>query len=321
MTIFRRILFILIIFVSGNLVAQTQKVGVMIMAHGGSPQWNNLVVQAAQPLSQKYKVAYAWGMGDPKTLQKAVDELEAGGVTRIIAVPLFISSYSPVIRQTEFLLGLRDKLADAPMPSMDHSGGAHQMGGGMSGHNMHASMNHGSHGAAESEELKPLKIKAQLTVTPALDDNAVVASILRDRIAELSTNPPNETVILVAHGPNNEEDNNKWINNMESLSEKVEKLQEAKGKKYKQIFAVTVRDDADKAIFDQAKEQLRAVVRQAGKFGNVIVVPLFLSSGGREQAVAERLEGLTYKWSGKALLPDSSLTDFLSSSISGALSK
>lgn len=321
MTIFRRILFILIIFVSGNLVAQTQKVGVMIMAHGGSPQWNNLVVQAAQPLSQKYKVAYAWGMGDPKTLQKAVDELEAGGVTRIIAVPLFISSYSPVIRQTEFLLGLRDKLADAPMSSMDHSGVTHQMGGGSGGHDMHASMNHGSHGAAKSEELKPLKIKAQLTVTPALDDNAVVASILRDRIAELSTNPPNETVILVAHGPNNEEDNNKWINNMESLSEKVEKLQEAKGKKYKQIFAVTVRDDADKAIFDQAKEQLRAVVRQAGKFGNVIVVPLFLSSGGREHAVAERLEGLTYKWSGKALLPDSSLTDFLSSSISGALSK
>lgn len=321
MTIFKRILFILIVFVSGNLVAQTQKVGVMIMAHGGSPQWNNLVVQAAQPLSQKYRVAYAWGMGDPKTLQKAVDDLEAGGVTRIIAVPLFISSYSPVIRQTEFLLGLRDKLADPPMPSMDHSGGAHSMGGGASGHNMHASMHHGAHGAAASEELKPLKIKAQLTVTPALDDNAVVANILRDRIAELSTNPSNETVILVAHGPNDEEDNNKWIDNMESLSEKIEKLQEAKGKKYKQIFAVTVRDDADKAIFNQAKEQLRAVVRQAGKFGNVIVVPLFLSSGGREQAVAERLEGLTYKWSGKALLPDSRLTDFLSSSISQALSK
>lgn len=319
MTNFKNSLFVLIIFISGNFAAQAQKVGVMVMAHGGSQKWNNLVIDAAAPLSKKYPVSYAWGMGDPKTLQKAIDELEAAGVTKIIAIPLFISSHSPVIRQTEFLLGLRDKLADPPMPSMDHSGAGHQMTGA-SGHNMNNMMHHG-HDAAHSEELKPLKIKAQLIVTPALDDNIVVANILRDRIAELSTNSSTETVILVAHGPNDEEDNKKWIDNMESLSAKIEKIQESKGKNFKQIFAVTVRDDADKNIFNQAKEQLRAVVRQAGKFGNVIVVPVFLSSGGREHAVAERLEGLNYKWNGKALLPDSRLTGFLNTSVNEALSK
>lgn len=316
MMIFKRMLLVSMILVLGSSITTAQKIGVMIMAHGGSKQWNNLVTEAAQPLTKKYAVSCAWGMGDPLTLQKSIDDLERQGVTKIVAIPLFISSHSMVIRQTEFLLGLRDKLADPPMPSMDHSGtGQHQMGGSADGHAMH----HG-HGTTDAT-LTPLKIKTPLVVTPALDDNAIVAAILRDRIAELSTNPSNETVILVAHGPNGEVDNQKWIANLESLSEKIRKIQDAKGKDFKQIFAVTVRDDADKAIFNQAKEQLRAVVRQAGHSGTVIVVPVFLSSGGREQAVAERLEGLNYKWNGKALLPDSRLTAFLSTSVSQALNK
>ncbi|MCO6496872.1 MAG: hypothetical protein J5I50_04320 [Chitinophagaceae bacterium] len=320
--------------------ARAQKDGVMIMAHGGSQQWNDLVVNASQPLTGKYPVAYAWGMGDPVTLQKAIDELESKGVTRIIAVPLFISSHSMVIRQTEFLLGLRDKMADPPLPAMDHSGGGHDMSA-MSAHgsqgphdaeanghgrkaanasagNAHSMMQ--SHNAHE-QVLHPVKMKAKLVVTPALDDNIIVANILRDRIAELSLNPEKETVILVAHGPNGEEDNKKWIANMESLSAKIHKIQRAKGADFKEIFSVTVRDDADPAIFDQAKEQLRALVRQSGQSGDVIVVPVFLSSGGREHAVAERLEGLNYKWNGKALLPDSRLSDFLSNTVEEAVKK
>ncbi|HRN72041.1 MAG TPA: CbiX/SirB N-terminal domain-containing protein [Ginsengibacter sp.] len=319
----RKVFFICLVFVLGGFAVKAQKVGVMIMAHGGSQQWNDLVVKAAQPLTKKYVVSYAWGMGDPITLQKAVDELESKGVTKIIAVPLFISSHSMVIRQTEFLLGLRDKMTDPPMPSMDHSGGSHDMSAMKSAHEM-ASMQGGhnmSHGNAPAAELKPLKIKAELVVTPALDDNQIVASILRDRAAALSTNPSKETVVLVAHGPNGEEDNQKWIANLESLSQKIQKIQETRGPDFKQIFAVTVRDDADKAIFDQAKEQLRALVRQAGLSGTVIVVPVFLSSGGREHAVAERLEGLNYKWDGKALLPDARLSDFLAGSVNEALKK
>lgn len=307
----KHILLVLVTFVFGNLSLHAQKTGVMIMAHGGSQQWNDLVTQAAQPLAKKYPVSIAWGMGDPNTLQQSVDELEGKGVTEIVAIPLFISSYSIVIRQTEYLLGIRKELVDAPMPPMNHSAGSHQMTGmDHSGHQMHA---------PEKVELKPLTIKAKLVVTPALDDNDVVARILRDRIAELSTNPANETVILVAHGPNGEEDNQKWVATLESLSEKIQKIQDARGPGFKQIFGVTVRDDAKKDIFNQAKENLRSIVRQSSHFGNVIVVPVFLSSGGRENAVAERLEGLNYKWNGKALLPDSRLSDFLTNTVNQAL--
>lgn len=316
MMFLKRLLLAGIFFVFGIFSIQAQKTGVMIMAHGGSQQWNSLVADAAGPLMKKYPVSIAWGMGDPLTLQKSINELEAKGVTEIIAVPLFISSYSMVIRQTEYLLGKRDKLADPPMPSMDHSGGQHQMSGPAGG-----GMNHHQGHMSAEPELKPLNIKAKLIMTPALDDNDVVAQILLDRVRELSVNPATETVVLVAHGPNGEDDNEKWIATLESLSQKIQKFETKKDVNFKQIFGVTVRDDANKDIFNQAREQLRALVRQAGHFGTVIVVPVFLSSGGRENAVAQRLEGLNYKWNGKALLPDSRLSDFLVSSVNAAITK
>ncbi len=308
---FKKILFFCLIYAFGIFSLNAQKTGVMVMAHGGGAQWNNLVEDAVKPLAKKYPVSIAWGMADPKTLQESISQLESEGVTRIVAVPLFISRHSMVIRQTEFLLGLRDELADPSMPSMDHSDGSMMSG----------TMNHAQHSGhmMEKAELKPLKKKASIILTHALDDNQVVAGILYDRIAELSTNPSNETIILVAHGPNGEKDNRGWIINLESLSKKIQAIQKSNGQIYKQIFAVTVRDDADKEIFEQAKEQFRALVRQSGNFGTVIVVPVFLSSGGREHAVAERLEGLKYKWNGKALLPDARLSGFLESSVTDAL--
>lgn len=293
------------LFLLVSLTLRAQKTGVMIMAHGANDQWNNLVKEAGQPLEATYPVAYAWGMADPTTLQQGIDELEAQGVTKIIAIPLFISSFSPIIRQTEFLFGMRDTLADAPMLMHHHGGG---MGG------MHGGADH-----AEMEELKPLNIKAEMVLTHALDDHDVVAQILEDRITELSTDPKTETVVLVAHGPNDEQDNKDWINTLESLSTKIQKIQEEKGIGFKQIFGVSVRDDADKAIFNQARAHFRATVRQADQFGKVLVIPVFLSSGGREMAVAERLEGLNFEWSGKTLLPDDRLSVFLENSVKDAL--
>lgn len=43
--------------------------------------------------------------------------------------------------------------------------------------------------------------------------------------------------------------------------------------------------------------------------------------GGREQAVADRLEGLDFKWSGKTLLPDPLITDFIRQSVENTLSQ
>jgi sirohydrochlorin ferrochelatase len=300
--------------------APAEKVGVLVLAHGGSDTWNQWVVDATKGIAQKYPVEIAFGMALPRTIQEGINKLEAKGVNKIVVVPLFISSHSFIIRQTEYLLKKRDVLAE-PAVVMDHAPGA-QHGAPAAGNGHGAAGGHGGghgdHGGGEPV-LEQLNFKSEIVMTRALDDNPVVADILYDRIKELSTNPARETVIIVGHGPNPEEDNRNWVAAMESLAAQILEKQQKAGNPSRQIFSVTVRDDADKAIYEQAKENLRGIVRQAGKQGEVIVVPLLLSKGGVEQGIVKRLEGLTYKWSGRTLLPDPRFEQFITSSVNGAI--
>ncbi|MCF6301264.1 MAG: hypothetical protein L3J52_09140, partial [Proteobacteria bacterium] len=118
-----------------------------------------------------------------------------------------------------------------------------------------------------------------------------------------------------------EQDNKNWVKEIDNLADQIRAIQSEKEDRFKQIFGLTVRDDADPAIYQQAKEQLRTLVYQSGKDGEVIVIPLLLSQGGIEYRYVERLEGLNYKWSGKALLPHPNITKFIKLSVENALSQ
>ena len=297
-----------------TVVAQDQ--GVLILAHGGSEEWNQAVIESAQPLKETYHVEFAFGMANYVTMHHGIKALEKKGVSEIAVIPLFISSYSPIIRQNRYLLGKRDSLPERPMPLMHHIEEYKEMMGIEEEASKESS---GRHRFYMPKDLQPIPTETNIALASPLDDHPVVAQILQKRIQQLSSNPANETVLLVAHGPNAEDDNQKWIETMESLAQKIQSNQQEQGHPYKQIFSLTVRDDASDAVFNQAKANLRMLVRQAGQSGDVIVVPLFLSSGGREQAVAKRLKGLDFKWSGQTLLPDPLITDFLRQSAEQAL--
>ncbi|MCH2448876.1 MAG: hypothetical protein MK198_01900 [Gracilimonas sp.] len=292
----------------------TSSTGILIMAHGGGTTWNSMVKEAAKPLMENYPIEFAWGMANFVSLQKAVHKLEAEKADRIIVIPLFISKHSPILRQAEFLLGLRDELADAPMPVMHYTDEFVEMSG------IELDESHKMHNMLFPPTLNPIKINTPVQFTDALDDHPIVAAILRDRILALSEDPNAETVVLAAHGPNGEEDNTGWVKSMESLAAQIQQWQNEEGlSTFRNILSLTVRDDAPKPIHEQAKQHLRALVRQGNSSGNVIVIPVFLSPGGREKSVAQRLEGLNFKWSGDTLLPDDRLRDFLTMSVERSL--
>lgn len=302
--------------------APPEKVGVLVLAHGGSDSWNQLVLDATKSIAKKYPVEVAFGMALPRTIQEGIDKLENKGVNKIVVVPLFISSHSFIIRQTEYLLKKRDVLADPPIV-MDHSSGGHHSSTNThnAGHSNEGS-NHNEHGQPHGENketLAQLNFQSEIIIAKALDDHPIVADILYSRVKELSTNPANETVIIVGHGPNPEEDNKNWVKIMENLAAQIQQKQKKDGTSSRFIFSVTVRDDADKEIYEQAKEHLRGLVRQAGKQGDVLVVPLLLSKGGVEKGIVKRLEGLNYKWSGNTLLPDPKIEEFIEVSVKDAI--
>ncbi|TLD42915.1 MAG: hypothetical protein JETT_0815 [Candidatus Jettenia ecosi] len=273
-------------------VAQPKTIGVLVLAHGahhghgekGSghvhgeqppeeiPSWNASVLKAVKPLKDTYPLEVAFGMADPETIKEAVHKLEEKGVSVVIVVPLFISSHSPIIGNSRYILGLQKELPYT----------------------------------TDVKSLPRLESKLRFSMTEALNDSPLVAEILLERSRELSTNPAKETVILVGHGPNDENENKLWLDDMQKLAAYVRE----KGG-FKEVKVATWRSDAPKEIKDKAIYELRTMVRASGEDGRVIIIPHLISSGGVENEIVEALKGLTYIFNGKTLLPHENITRWI----------
>ena len=262
------------------------------MAHGGSKDWNAQVVRVAAEVNRSMPTEVAFGMADRTTLQRGIDELTARGAKRIVAVPLFISSYSSVIECTKYLLGLRHdpppELSSFTMLAMPK----------MTGMTAHPAAD-----ASPSEAPAlpgPVRSAVPLRMTPALDDHPLVAQILEDRAAAIAKDPPRDVLILVAHGPTDDRENALWLASMKALARQI-----AAHTRYARIEYVTLRDDADAPVRDKATAALRRKVEAADAEGyHALVVPLLLSYGGIENGLRRRLDGLEHTLSPQALLPD-----------------
>jgi sirohydrochlorin ferrochelatase len=268
--------------------ARSSATGILLMAHGGSKDWNDKVKSVAAEVDKETPTEVALGMADPSTLQEGIDKLTARGVTKIVAVPLFVSSHSSVIESTKYLLGLRP---DAPEELADF--------------NMdHAMQNTNGHQTADADAKKtlpqPVKCSLPLRMSPALDRHPIVAEILSDRAAAISRDPARDVLILVAHGPNDDRENAEWLADMAALAKLI-----AAHTSYARIHYVTLRDDADAPVRDRATAELRKYAQSADAAGyRVLIVPLLLSYGGIENGLRQRLDGIEHTLSPQALLPE-----------------
>ena len=76
---------------------QTQDVGILLLAHGGSATWNAAVNDLRARVDERVPTEVAFGMATRAAIQAAVDRLTERGVREIVGVPLFISSHSSVV--------------------------------------------------------------------------------------------------------------------------------------------------------------------------------------------------------------------------------
>lgn len=265
------------------------KTGVLLMAHGGGPEWNAEVNKLALAIDGTTPVEVAFGMASRRTIQHAVDLLVERGVTEIVAIPLFVSSHSSVITSTQYLLGQRP---DAPSDLAVFAG-----------------MDHGTKGGEPSapeirlDGTTPVESPVPIRMTGALDRHPLVGSILLSRALSISQEPASEVVVLVAHGPSSDDDNARWLADMAALAAQV---RDSGG--FARVEYLTVRDDADEAVRSKATAHLRQVVeRGTAEDRRVLVVPLLLSFGSIEAGIRKRLEGLNYVMSLQGLLPDGRL--------------
>lgn len=260
-------------------------IGLLVMAHGGTAGWDASIVEAAQPVTSEVPTAIAFGMADPATLSHALDSLRAEGVEQVVVVRMFLSGAS-FIDQTEYLLGLDPTPPAFFPPAHGASGGGH--GGG--------------HAVAAVGPPQP--IAHGLEVATHLDgmvDSEEARIVFAERALALSRDPASESVLLIAHGMGDPQENGDLLAAMAEIEREVAKTS------FHTVRSATLREDWAEARI-VAEQEIRAFVEGENEAGRrVLVVPVRLSGTG---PYAEVLTGLDYDM-GEALLPHAEVTDWL----------
>ena len=151
--------------------------GLLVIAHGARMEgWNERVIRMADRVEWvgPKGVAFLSPRTPDQELANVAARLEKAGAKRIVIVPLLVSSFSDHYEEIRYYG--RDR-KDAPP--------------------------HHEHG--------PLTTRAELLVSPAMDSDRLLGRILADQIRSVSRDASRESVMLVAHGPNDEADNERWM--------------------------------------------------------------------------------------------------------------
>jgi sirohydrochlorin cobaltochelatase len=259
--------------------------GVLVMAHGGGPQWNKDVLAAVQPLQDDYNIQVAFGMADAASMQEGVRQLEQHGARHIGVVRLFISGES-FKERTEQILGLHPGAPAKPAANADAHAGH---GEGHGGHSM---------------EFWRVDTRASF----ALSDQGLVeapemGAVLATRAKSLSRNPAQEDVLILAHGPGDDAENERWLKQLDARADVVRKAQP-----FHAVKVETLREDwPDKRV--EAEKRIRAFVEQSAKEGRrAVVIPFRVQGFG---PYAKVLEGLEYASDGQGLIPHPSVTEWI----------
>ena len=261
--------------------------GVMVMAHGGSEEWNAHVADAIEPLKARFPVELALGMADAGSMEAAVRRLESRGVRHVGLVRVFISGESWYERTLK-ILGILE--GAPPRASQQHT---------------HAAM------ANMPMPMGFWKVDTELVFhvrSEGLADAVEMDEVVTARIRELSSDPDNEIVAVIAHGPGDDAENRRWI---EKITQRTRSAHEQLGLRDIRVF--TLREDwPDRRT--AAEREIRSYIAQANSRGlTPIVVPFRVQGFGPYERV---LGGLDYRADKLGLLPHPNVGHWIASQAS-----
>ena len=159
--------------------------GVLLLGEGGDREWKDSVEKLKKELGKKFPFEFVPGLADARMIQKGVERLEFQRVQKIVAVPLFVSSFSEVMDHNRFLFGIREKPAGPRY--------AHQR----------------------------VSSRVPVVLAKALDDHPVLVEILSSRALALAKDPSRESLVLVGEVSGSTETARDWLASAQALAEKV----------------------------------------------------------------------------------------------------
>jgi len=127
----------------------------------------------------------------------------------------------------------------------------------------------------------------ELIVSPAIDDHHLVVETLKDYAKELSQEPENESLILLADGPADELDNIAWLRKLDRIGKMI-RLQV----RFSEVVSMTLRNYSADLIQEKAMIDLRKTVKRLSEKGRVIILPYMLWQGSFYDDLQSYLRGI-----------------------------
>ena len=251
-----------------------QTTGALILAHGYGKDGDRSFRNSMEPLSSKYITSLSLGMSmmTSKHIECALLDMQQKGAENIYVVPISSSSRNSLIQQWEYIFGLRN----------DHA----------------------------YTKVRSVQMDNVVFLNP-IDDHLIAKQIIFDFAQEISMNPGNEVVIIIAHGPVSKTNNEFELELLENIAIYIREYG-----KFNDVRAFTIQDDAPKEIRNTNINQIRECIEEASLNGNsVLMVSNLMSGKGIQKKIYDDFSGLDYKFNPKGFLNHPRFNEWILQSI------
>ena len=207
-----------------------------------------------------------------KHIECALLDMQQKGAENIYVVPISSSSRNSLIQQWEYIFGLRN----------DHA----------------------------YTKVRSVQMDNVVFLNP-IDDHLIAKQIIFDFAQEISMNPGNEVVIIIAHGPVSKTNNEFELELLENIAIYIREYG-----KFNDVRAFTIQDDAPKEIRNTNINQIRECIEEASLNGNsVLMVSNLMSGKGIQKKIYDDFSGLDYKFNPKGFLNHPRFNEWILQSI------
>lgn len=262
------------------------KVGLLVVAHGADSTWNANVRKTVAQVNWKQgpvEVAFLMG-GEAKTASwsAAVNSLQGAKVSRIVAVPLMVSTHGSHVDQIRYYAGELPTLPKELEGMMKAMGHDHET---------------------------PVHAHVPIVTTNALDDASELGQALYERWMQLSDADRKRPLVLVAHGPNDAEAAVLWEKNIAATAGKIAKLVAPNPMRIHLL-----RDDAPAEVRRAAVQEMRDSISAlaARAKDSVTVLPVLISTGSVNTVkIPADIAGLPVRYQPVGLTPSAALARWI----------
>ena len=250
-------------------------VGILALAHGYSDQGNEQWMEKFDAVSREYPTGYGLGMAmmSADHIQKAIDGLEAAGAKRILVLRTETGDTNSLNYQWQYIFGRRDESTYLSVPRVTTD--------------------------------------AEIIWGPSPTAHPIMGEIMLENAQALSSDPSNELVIIMGHGPMTPKENEMDLEIMAKHAAAVQK-----GGGFKDVKYWNVQDDlpADQRAVNVGK--VRGWIADAKAQGmSAIVVTNVLTQSGIMKRLKNDVEGTGAEFNDAGLMQNARFSDWIDAAV------